>query len=886
MRKIFPLIVICLFVSVLTKAQYADIPDSNFRSLLIQIYPVCFNGSGQLDTTCSGIINEDSLYCSKNSIKDLTGVQYFKSLTLLDCDSNQLTTLPTLPNKLQYLFCSYNQLTSLPALPNPLITLNCEYNQLTLLPALPNSLTSILCNENQLQHLPTLPASLQVLVCAFNQLQDLPTLPISLNSLDCGSNQLTTIPSLPNNLQYFYCYGNQLTVVPSLPSNLNLLDCDENNILSLPALPDSLNTLYCYTNLLTNLQRNLPIGLNYLNVGYNKISSLPGMDSLYQLQYLYCQGDSNLMCLPKLPNTLDSLNVSGTGVGCIPNNAGKNSIYPSGLPICNPTNNVNQCNAFPIVTGKVFFDKNSNGIKDNDEFYIPYIPVTLNMGETAFSNDKGQYTISVSNTGIFTLTPILPSFYKAVPKSISFGFSSYEEQLTVQDIAIQPNGIKDSLGISMTPWQDAIPGKRIAYSIAYRNLGTTQSEDTIRFTYDTSKLIFDSSSVPLLSNSGNTLIWLDTLGGSYFGNKYFGNGYQDPFIIFKVKTSVGLGETLQSATIIASATTSASYTDSMIIRGAYDPNNKQATPQLTTTQVANGNGIDYIIHFQNVGTDTANNIVIADTLSPLINPTVLQIVGDNPQPSFCYINNGIIYYQFLNVNLVDSSRSQLMSNGFVHFKLNPQLYVADGNVINNNASIYFDYNKPVVTNTATTLITNFPLPVSIANYQLKQINGSDIHVENDWTTANEQNTSYYNVQRSLDGINFTTLGKVVAKGSGANSYQFIDNSPANGINYYRLQIVDKNGTSSYSKVISIQLSINNYQLTIYPNPAKDFIIVKGKNIREINIFDNVGRLVRTQKGLNISNEQNKVTFNLQAGVYIIRLLMADGKIDNEKFVVE
>lgn len=886
MRKIVTLIVVCLFVSVFAKAQYVNIPDSNFRALLIKIYPACFNGSGQLDTTCSGILNEDSMYFQHDSIQDLTGVQYFKSLTLLDCDSNLLTTLPTLPNTLQYLFCSYNQLTSLPALPSPLTSLSCEYNQLTSLPTLPNSLTSILCDGNQLQNLPTLPASLTTLVCAFNQLQNLPSLPTSLNSLDCGNNQLTTLPTLPNNLQYFYCYGNQLTVVPSLPSNLNLLDCDENNISSLPALPESLNSLYCNNNLLTNLQRNLPTGLNYLNVGDNKISALPGMDSLHQLQYLYCQGDSNLMCLPKLPNSLDSLNVSGTGIGCIPNNGGGDNIYPSGLPICNPTNNVNQCNAYPTVTGKVFYDKNSNGIKDSDEFYIPYIPVTLNLGETAFSNCNGQYTITVSNTGIFTLTPVLPSFYKAVPNSISFGFSSYEEQLTVQDIAIQPNGIKDSLGISITPWQDAIPGKRIAYSIAYRNLGTTQSEDTIRFTYDTSKLIYDSSSVPLLSNSGNTLVWLDTLGGSYFGNKYFGHGYQDPYFIFRVKPSVGLGETLQSATIIASATTSASSIDSMIIRGAYDPNNKQATPQLTTTQVANGNGIDYIIHFQNVGTDTANNVVIADTLSPLVNPTLLQIVGDNPQPSFCYINNDIIYYQFLNINLVDSSRNQLMSNGFVHFKLNPQPTIAIGNMINNNASIYFDYNKPVVTNTATTLITNFPLPVSIANYQLKQTNSRDIQVENDWTVANEQNTSYYNVQRSVDGTDFTTIGKVVAKGSGANSYQFKDNSPANGINYYRLQIVDKDGISSYSKVISIQLSINNFQLTIFPNPAKDFIIVKEKNIKEINIFDNVGRLVRTQKGLNSSSEQNKVTFCLQAGVYIVRLLMADGKIVNEKFVVE
>ena len=63
-------------------------------------------------------------------------------------------------------------------------------------------------------------------------------------------------------------------------------------------------------------------------------------------------------------------------------------------------------------------------------------------------------------------------------------------------------------------------------------------------------------------------------------------------------------------------------------------------------------------------------------------------------------------------------------------------------------------------------------------------------------------------------------------------------------------------------------------------------MVKGKNIKEVNIFDNVGRLVGTKKGLNVSNNLNKVEFKLSPGIYLAQLVEADGKMANEKFVVE
>ena len=268
-----------------------------------------------------------------------------------------------------------------------------------------------------------------------------------------------------------------------------------------------------------------------------------------------------------------------------------------------------------------------------------------------------------------------------------------------------------------------------------------------------------------------------------------------------------------------------------------------------------------------------------------MNPSEFQIIGHNYFPSSIGFVNNIVYFQFQNINLIDSGSNQLMSNGFIHFKVQPQDTLSAGNFIHNNASIYFDYNNPVVTNTATTAIRNTLLPVIISNYQISQSVGAVGVVQNVWTTANELNTKQFNIQRSVDGTTFATIGNIPAIASGANSYQFIDNTPSNGINYYRLQIIDKDGSTSFSKIISIHLSLLNNLFSIYPNPAKDYMIVNGTQIKEICVLDNLGRIV-LKKGLNVSSNQNRVDFKLNAGLYILKLTMKEGNIINEKMVVE
>ena len=158
-------------------------------------------------------------------------------------------------------------------------------------------------------------------------------------------------------------------------------------------------------------------------------------------------------------------------------------------------------------------------------------------------------------------------------------------------------------------------------------------------------------------------------------------------------------------------------------------------------------------------------------------------------------------------------------------------------------------------------------------------------IQTNWHTATELNTSHFIVQHSTDGNSFTDIGTIKAIGSGANSYSFTDETPTNGINYYRLKSVDKDGSLSFSKLVSASLTTNNSPLTtIYPNPAKDNVTIKGNHISSVQVFDNMGRVVKVVSLKDATNPVLSVN-SLAAGVYHLRVETIDGKVSSAGLMV-
>jgi hypothetical protein len=177
------------------------------------------------------------------------------------------------------------------------------------------------------------------------------------------------------------------------------------------------------------------------------------------------------------------------------------------------------------------------------------------------------------------------------------------------------------------------------------------------------------------------------------------------------------------------------------------------------------------------------------------------------------------------------------------------------------------------------------LPVTIENISALQV-GKAIVVN--WQTSTELNTSHFIIQHGTDGSSFTDIGTVKAIGSGANGYQFADNSPTNGTNYYRLKCVDKDGSISYSKIVSVQFSIINAQLSIFPNPTKDKTTISfGKLIDKatIAVYDITGKAIFTQQINNSTNTYQLNTQKLTKGIYIVKVKTGAGSA-NGKLVIE
>ncbi len=142
-----------------------------------------------------------------------------------------------------------------------------------------------------------------------------------------------------------------------------------------------------------------------------------------------------------------------------------------------------------------------------------------------------------------------------------------------------------------------------------------------------------------------------------------------------------------------------------------DPNDKQGFPTGTGSEhnIRPGQTIDYLIRFQNTGTDTAFTVVVRDTLSAFLDPLSIRPGASSHPYTWALSGQGVITFSFNNIMLPDSNINEQNSHGFVQFSIAPYADVPLGSVIENSAAIYFDFNQPVITNTTWHTIQKSPL---------------------------------------------------------------------------------------------------------------------------------------------------------------------------------
>lgn len=181
------------------------------------------------------------------------------------------------------------------------------------------------------------------------------------------------------------------------------------------------------------------------------------------------------------------------------------------------------------------------------------------------------------------------------------------------------------------------------------------------------------------------------------------------------------------------------------------------------------------------------------------------------------------------------------------------------------------------------------LPLTLLNFTASKQN-QDVLLN--WQTENEVNTAYSNIQRSIDGTNFNTVGKVTAKGSSVlqNNYNYAD--AIGGIQasklYYRLQQVDKDNKITYSNVAAVTIGSITTQLTITPNPASDYITVTPGSTSiagaSILVTDLAGHTLLMQRITNAGSQKISVA-PLAKGVYLVSII-TPGNVQTQKLIIK
>lgn len=172
------------------------------------------------------------------------------------------------------------------------------------------------------------------------------------------------------------------------------------------------------------------------------------------------------------------------------------------------------------------------------------------------------------------------------------------------------------------------------------------------------------------------------------------------------------------------------------------------------------------------------------------------------------------------------------------------------------------------------------LPVTMGSFEVFKITGYN---SLKWITVNEQNSDYFELLRSNDGVTYQSIGKLTASNNrNGNTYSFADNNMPSAINYYKIKTVNKDGTYELSEIRKINNSSATFSVSVAPNPARNNITVSvinaGNGKGQFVITDGIGRKLAI-KEVQLKTGKNQFDFDVtsyKAGVLYIKFIDANG----------
>jgi hypothetical protein len=160
----------------------------------------------------------------------------------------------------------------------------------------------------------------------------------------------------------------------------------------------------------------------------------------------------------------------------------------------------------------------------------------------------------------------------------------------------------------------------------------------------------------------------------------------------------------------------------------------------------------------------------------------------------------------------------------------------------------------------------------------------------DWQVSNEKNMKQYEVERSVDGVNFIKESTITANNTGKSAYSWIDENVLPGNYYYKIRCINVEGKTDYSQIVKVTIGDGKSSITIYPNPITNGIInLRLNNLPagkyDIRLMNQLGQVIlrkQIERMFGSSTESIKWNYNLAHGIYRLEVIKPDGTVKEIK----
>lgn len=374
---------------------------------------------------------------------------------------------------------------------------------------------------------------------------------------------------------------------------------------------------------------------------------------------------------------------------------------------------------FNQIKGNVSLDVGLNSCS-NGNFAAQQVLVTTtetnsNESISIFTAPNGNYSFKVNAGNYATSTTTDFPYFNANPSSVTSLFSNNTGE-SIANFCLAPTQFFNDLEISFYPLSDARPGFMTKYLIVAKNKGTNIINTTLSLQYNDQKINLSNASPNPVSQTSNALLFaVNSL-------QPFQTFYATVTFAVNSIPTVTIGETIaftienNLANDISADNNSVQYNQTIV--GSYDPNDMLVLEGAQVSINDSAEYLHYIIRFQNTGNYFAERVLITTLLDDKLDWETIELEGSSHTNRVEILNGSLMNFVFDAIYLPAITVNEAASKGFVAFKVKPKTTLVENDTVFGQASIYFDFNPPIVTNEVS---TTFVSDLSVNNFEGSQV---------------------------------------------------------------------------------------------------------------------------------------------------------------------